>query len=85
MKFFGAGESEDQMADRDVRLNASLEDVRKQLSPDYGNRPRRLCLYDFSDRGEQKRKVALVLEFEHRFRDKRGGRIGYALAKTSVL
>ena len=73
------------MADRDVHLNASLDDVRKQLSPDNGKTPRLLCLYNFSDREEQRQKVALVLEFEHRFYDHGDGRIGYGLAKTSVL
>ena len=57
------------MGKYDVYLNASLDDVRKQLYPGEGKKPRWLRLYNFNDRKEQLKKVALVLEAEDQFED----------------
>ena len=57
------------MEDHDVYLNASLDNVRKQLYPGEGKKPRWLRLYNFNDRKEQLKKVALVLEAEDQFED----------------
>ena len=55
------------MADRDVHLSASIYNLRQQLSPYNVKEPQSLCLYNFSDEDDQKRKVGLALESEKQF------------------